>query len=85
MISDALLARYHMPTLAAYIDRHKSAGGFYATFLAQTDYVAAKLAEAAYLGQTPRGRKPGKKSIECKLKTELKRDAEMMGKKRKGC
>ena len=53
MISDALLARYHMPTLAAYIDRHKSAGGFYATFLAQTDYVAAKLAEAAYLGQTP--------------------------------
>lgn len=36
-----------------YGDTAETERGFYSTFLAQTDYVAAKLAEAAYLDQAP--------------------------------
>ena len=55
MLTDEILARYHMIPLAGYKalfgDTAETERGFYSTFLAQTDYVAAKLAEAAYLGQ----------------------------------
>ena len=56
MIKDEVLERYHMSPLAWYKDRHgdtpATERGFYETFLEQTDHVAAKMAEAVYLGQT---------------------------------
>ena len=57
MLADEILARYHMIPLTGYKERYgdtdETERVFYSTFLTQTDYVAAKLAEAAYLGQTP--------------------------------
>ena len=52
MIPDSLLARYHMGGMQDYEKIGMPAQFFYQTFLTQTDYVAAKLAEAVYLGQT---------------------------------
>lgn len=53
MIPDSLLARYHMGGMQDYEKIGMPAQFFYQTFLTQTDYVAAKLSEAAYLGQAP--------------------------------
>ena len=43
-----------MPQLETYIemfgDKHSTYIGYYRTYLTVTDYVAAKIAEAAYLG-----------------------------------
>lgn len=53
MIPDSLLARYHMGGMQDYEKIGMPAQFFYQTFLTQTDYVAAKLAEVAYLKQAP--------------------------------
>lgn len=57
MLTDDILARYHMLPLTGYKERFgdttETERVFYSTFLTQTDYVAAKLSEAAYLGQAP--------------------------------
>ena len=57
MLTDEILARYHMIPLAGYKamlgNTTETELTFYETFLTQTDYVAAKLSEAAYLGQAP--------------------------------
>lgn len=57
MLTQELLTRYHMLPLTSYKERYGDTAEtercFYETFLTQTDYVAAKLAEAAYLKQAP--------------------------------
>lgn len=56
MIPNDILAGCKMAPMQDYADRHGNTAdtkiGFYETFLVQTDYVAAKLAEASYLGKT---------------------------------
>ena len=56
MLTDEILNRYHMIPLSGYKelfgDTPETELTFYQTFLEQTDYVPAKLAEAAYLRET---------------------------------
>ena len=49
-ITDEMAARFHLPPIADY---EKGEAEYYHSFLAQSDYVAAKIAESAYLGEKP--------------------------------
>ncbi len=46
---------FQMPPIETYFDRHgdtlETRIAYYQTYLTHTDYVAAKLAEAAYIGE----------------------------------
>lgn len=48
MITNEMAARFHLPPIEEY---PHSASVWYHTFLIQSDYVANKIAEAAYLGE----------------------------------
>ena len=48
MITDEMAARFHLPPIADY---EKGEAEYYHSFLAQSDYVAAKIAESVYLGE----------------------------------
>ena len=47
-ITDEMAARFHLPPIADY---EKGEAEYYHSFLAQSDYVAAKIAESVYLGE----------------------------------
>lgn len=49
MITNEMAARFHLPTIENYPFPELD---YYHTFLVQSDYVANKIAEAAYLGET---------------------------------
>ena len=48
MISDKISARFHLPPIEEY---KKGEAEYYHSFLAQSDYMIAKIAEATYLGE----------------------------------
>jgi len=50
MITNELAAKFHLPPLEEYGRPERD---WLHSFLAQSDYVAAKIAESAYLGEKP--------------------------------
>ena len=52
MITDELAARYHLPPIKDYPFTDME---YYLAFLCETDYIAAKLSEAAYLHEEVTG------------------------------